>query len=135
MEYITNQLIATVQQMAETLRNQFQISKMRPRATEISFGPGKKYKPLHFKVDDDKQVNVQGRIDRLDSINVNGIDYLGVVDYKSGNKKIDMSEIYDGTAMQMMTYMDAVLENIDLLADGGDSRLAGALYMHIFDQF
>ncbi|MEN3252871.1 PD-(D/E)XK nuclease family protein [Fructilactobacillus sanfranciscensis] len=133
MEYITNQLIATVQQMAETLRNQFQISKMRPRATEISFGPGKKYKPLHFKVDDDKQVNVQGRIDRLDSINVNGIDYLGVVDYKSSNKKIDMSEIYDGTAMQMMTYMDAVLENIDLLADSGDARLAGALYMHIFD--
>ncbi|WP_395319670.1 PD-(D/E)XK nuclease family protein [Fructilactobacillus frigidiflavus] len=133
MSYITNQLIATVQQMAETLRHQFHWSKFRPKQTEIAFGPGKKFNPLSFDLPDNKQVNVQGRIDRLDTIKVDGVEYLGVVDYKSGDKTIDMSQIYDGTAMQMMTYMDAVLKNINLLADADDAKLAGALYMHIFD--
>ncbi|WP_429971745.1 PD-(D/E)XK nuclease family protein [Fructilactobacillus sp. Tb1] len=133
MGYITHQLIATVQQMAKTLHDQFQWSNMRPKKTEISFGPGKTFKPLHFALPNNKQVNVQGRIDRLDAMNYEGVDYLGVVDYKSGDKTIDMSEIYDGTAMQMMTYMDAVLKNIELLSDAGNAKLAGALYMHIFD--
>ncbi len=134
MCYITSQLVATVNQMALTMRNQAQHVNMRPKKTEVAFGPGQKYAPLHFDLNDKgQQVNVQGRIDRIDEMKVDDIDYLGIVDYKSGNRDINLSEVYDGTSMQMMTYLDAVLQNITSLSDSEQAELAGALYLHIFD--
>ncbi|WP_413628044.1 PD-(D/E)XK nuclease family protein [Fructilactobacillus vespulae] len=133
MGYITNQLVNTIRQMALTLNRQSQHVKMRPQKTELTFGPGQSYAPLQFQLDDQHQVNVQGRIDRIDALQVKGTDYLGIVDYKSGDKDIDLAQIYDGTAMQMMTYLDAVLKNIKALSDERQAELAGALYLHIFN--
>jgi len=78
-------------------------------------------------------VHVRGKIDRLDQIQVADQSYLGIVDYKSSQHKFDFQEAYYGLAMQMLTYLDAVLHNErELVGDGQDAvKLAGALYMHI----
>ncbi|WP_054658576.1 PD-(D/E)XK nuclease family protein [Apilactobacillus ozensis] len=140
MQYIKKQLVETVQRTLLTMHEQSKYTPMRPRNTEISFGQvGQKndLNPLKFVLSPDqviqepKLINVRGRIDRVDVMNVNGRDYVGIVDYKSSQHKLEFGKIYDGTSMQMLTYLDVLAKNLDLWTETEKAALAGAVYMHI----
>ncbi len=137
MAYLQRQLISTVQQIAFAIRNQSRISDAQPRQTELLFGNvGQEHglKSLDFKVDDQHSVHVRGKIDRLDEIKAGNQRYLGIVDYKSSTHNFDFQEAYYGLAMQMLTYLDAVLQNEAAIVEDADPaavKLAGAMYMHI----
>ncbi len=53
-----------------------------------------------------------GKIDRIDLCRENGKEYVKVVDYKSGNKKFDLQDLYYGLSLQLPAYMNAALEYI-----------------------
>jgi len=136
MGYLRQQLINTVRQIAFALQKQSQHSEAAPEQTELLFGNvGKEHglKALDFQVDDQHSVHVRGKIDRLDRIQVADQSYLGIVDYKSSQHRFDFQQAYYGLAMQMLTYLNAVLVNEEALvpANTGKIKLAGALYMHI----
>ncbi|UQS84780.1 PD-(D/E)XK nuclease family protein [Apilactobacillus apisilvae] len=142
MNYIKSQLIKTIKHTIETMQKQSQFTPMRPRKTEISFGQvGHKndLKSLNFdipasdEISTPKLINVRGRIDRIDYMNVDGHDYLGIVDYKSSERKLDFGRVYDGTSMQMMTYIDVLAHNLGIFDEEDKAELAGAVYMHIFN--
>ncbi|RRK10666.1 ATP-dependent helicase [Lactiplantibacillus garii] len=136
MAYIQRQLISTVRQIAFAIRNQGKRSAAQPIQTELLFGNvGKEHglKALDFQVDATHSVHVRGKIDRLDEIQVADQRYLGIVDYKSSQHKFNFGEAYYGLAMQMLTYLDAVLHNEQTIVGDRSTaiQLAGALYMHI----
>lgn len=83
---------------------------------------------------DDRQVKVRGRIDRIDSMTTKDKRYFGIVDYKSSDRKFDFNAAYDGTSMQLLTYLDVLKNNLERLnPDDKDVALAGALYLHIYN--
>ncbi|ETO40511.1 ATP-dependent nuclease, subunit B [Fructilactobacillus florum 8D] len=131
MKYLQSQLIQTVQEMVQTMRTQASYTPARPAVSEVAFGPGQPYAGLHYDLDKQHQLNVQGRIDRIDRIKVADHDYLGVVDYKSGNKKLELNAVYDGIELQLLTYLKALWQNRAQLG-APDAKISGALYMHIF---
>lgn len=136
MAYLRRQLLNTVRQIAYAIRNQSLHSEATPRQTEVLFGNvGKEHglKALDFKVDAEHSVHVRGKIDRLDQIQVADQNYLGIVDYKSSQHKFDFQQAYYGLAMQMLTYLNAVLVNESEIVQNPNEKvkLAGALYMHI----
>ncbi|MHA8138021.1 PD-(D/E)XK nuclease family protein [Lactobacillaceae bacterium Scapto_B20] len=142
MNYLKNQLIKTVQRMALTMHWQSQQTPMRPNRTEISFGQAGRendLSPLTFDLSDQivipglQRVNVRGRIDRIDSMSTADKRYLELVDYKSGNKQIDFGKVYDGTSMQLITYLDVIKHNLEHFSDEQKAELAGALYFHVFN--
>lgn len=137
MHYISMQLQATIQQMVRALRDQQQLTPMRPQNTELIFGqPNQKQalKGLTFDLPDDRQVKVRGRIDRIDSMTTKDKRYFGIVDYKSSDRKFDFNAAYDGTSMQLLTYLDVLKNNLERLnPDDKDVALAGALYLHIYN--
>ncbi|AVK60971.1 ATP-dependent helicase [Lactobacillus sp. CBA3605] len=139
MGYVQQQMINTVRQMAVAIRNQSTFSAAQPQQTELLFGnvgQNKGLRALDFQVDATHSVHVRGKIDRLDRIQVADQSYLGIVDYKSSTHRFDFQQAYYGLAMQMLTYLDAVLANEQAIV-GTDTpapakvKLAGALYMHI----
>lgn len=136
MAYLRQQLINTVSQIAYAIRNQSLRSAAEPEQTELLFGNVGKaqgLKALDFQVDAQHGVHVRGKIDRLDQIQVADNHYLGIVDYKSSVHRFDFQEAYYGIAMQMLTYLDAVLRNEHEIVGDPQAKvkLAGALYMHI----
>lgn len=136
MKYIAGQLGATIQQMGQALYEQSKQTAMRPFKTEVLFGQIQDQTglaALQFKLSNNKQVNVRGKIDRIDQLTTPQGDYLGIVDYKSGKKDFKISDAYYGLAMQMLTYLNAVELNHEQLEAAPNSKLAGALYMHIFN--
>ena len=95
--------------------------------TEIEFGKKGKYKPILVQLDDGKKVEIIGKIDRIDTANSEDGKYLRIIDYKSSAKNIDLNEVYAGLQIQLLTYMDAVCKEEDLLP-------AGVLYFSLLEQ-
>ncbi|WP_461244378.1 PD-(D/E)XK nuclease family protein [Secundilactobacillus muriivasis] len=134
MQYIKSQLIAVIQQMANTFQQQSRYTPMRAKKTEVLFGhvgSESGLPALEFDLDDQRKIRVRGKIDRVDTMQLPNNEYVGIVDYKSSERKVEFDQIYEGLAMQMMTYLDVVQRNMALLTDDDQAQLAGAVYLHL----
>lgn len=78
---------------------------------EEGFGRGEKFPPIIIKLESGEEVEIIGKIDRLDEANLDNRKYIRIVDYKSSKKKINLSDIYHGLQIQLLVYLDAILEN------------------------
>ncbi len=102
-------------------------SEFNIEGTEIEFGKNGKYKPILIQLEDGKKVEITGKIDRIDTATSDDGKYLRIIDYKSSAKNIDLNEVYAGLQIQLLTYMDAVCKEEDLLP-------AGVLYFSLLEQ-
>lgn len=102
-------------------------SEFTIEGTEIEFGKNGKYKPILIQLDENKRVEIIGKIDRIDTATSDDGKYLRIIDYKSSAKNIDLNEVYAGIQIQLLTYMDAVCKEEDLLP-------AGVLYFNLLEQ-
>lgn len=71
-------------------------------------------------------VVVTGQIDRIDMLRQDNRTYVVVIDYKSGRKQLDISQIFMGLELQLLTYMFVALLNI-----GDDAVPAAVLYCYV----
>ena len=74
-----------------------------------------------------------GRIDRVDILKEDGTVYVKVIDYKTGNTSFDLVSIYHGLQMQLVVYMDAVLEVEKKVHRDHQVKPAGIFYYNIKD--
>ena len=71
-----------------------------------------------------------GRIDRVDKAEDENGTYLRIIDYKSSAKELNLTEVYYGVALQMLTYLDIILHHSNVLI-GKEATPAGVLYFHV----
>ncbi len=84
---------------------------------------------------DGGQVRLVGMVDRVDLyIREDGTAYARVVDYKTGSKAFDLSELTQGLSTQMLLYLFIVCDNSRrYLEQSGQLRPAGVLYHPLSD--
>lgn len=93
--------------MAEQIgKGEFEVFK-----TEFVFGNYKTGEAVMLNLQDDEKVYLQGRIDRIDTLDLDGQTYIRIIDYKTGAKKFDLNELYYGLQMQLLVYLDAIIKN------------------------
>lgn len=96
--------------------------------TEIEFGKSGEYKPIQLEIlESGKKVEITGKIDRIDTATSDDGKYLRIIDYKSSARNIDLNEVYAGLQLQLLTYMDAVCKEEDLMP-------AGVLYFSLLEK-
>ncbi len=84
-------------------------------------------------------VKLTGRVDRIDRASTEQEDYITVIDYKTGQKELSLSDLYYGLQMQLVIYLKAVLDRGREEMQGrqaGERKLvapAGMLYYNISD--
>ncbi|TDM03775.1 helicase-exonuclease AddAB subunit AddB [Macrococcus carouselicus] len=79
-------------------------------------------------------ISIRGQIDRIDLLQGTDKDYVSIIDYKSSEHDLKLSEVYYGKQMQMLTYMDVVLQNADKLS-ARPLDPAAMLYFHVQQPF
>lgn len=133
MKFIRNQLSKTVKKMMWAISNHNRRSKLTPQKSEVLFGrigtangiPG-----LSFPMKNGGKLHVRGKIDRLDTMEINEQLYLSIVDYKSSQHNFKFDELYYGLMMQMITYLDTAIEFSPELF-GKKAKPAGAFYAQV----
>lgn len=76
---------------------------------------GGEYPPIEIKLENGKNVEITGKIDRIDiAENENG-KYIRIIDYKSSVKNIDLNEVMFGLQLQLITYLDEVTTQKDFM--------------------
>ena len=120
--------------MSTTLWNIVEFYKQSsfvPLGYEIEFGEGKDcLPPIEIKLENGNDVKLVGKVDRADIWRTDNGNFVSIVDYKSGSKDIDYSEILCGVQIQLPTYINAICKAISE-KEGAKCIPAAMLYYKI----
>jgi ATP-dependent helicase/nuclease subunit B len=121
---LSKMIVFVVQRLSE----EFSQSDFEAKAFELRIGDVESGDDVNSKLiplDDGGSIRIKGAVDRVDTFEMNGKQYIRVVDYKSGNKEFAISDIINGLNLQMFIYL------FTLSQSGGefDGVSSGVLYM------
>lgn len=115
-------IIKSITYIIEQLRN----SNFQVFGTEIEFKNEGNYPPIVIDLEDNKKVEITGKIDRVDLAIGNDGKYIRIIDYKSSVKKIDLNEVMYGLQIQLITYLNEMTYQLE-------AEPTGILYFNLID--
>ncbi len=114
------------------MQEQFKVDKFRPVDYELRIGAEDDSGIPAYEIElpmGDKLV-VTGFVDRVDTAEYNGQQYLRIIDYKTGDDDFSFSNVANGIKIQMLLYLSAILRNSgEKYSDGKVLLPAGVLYV------
>ncbi|MDR0947375.1 MAG: PD-(D/E)XK nuclease family protein [Ruminococcus sp.] len=119
----------TIDAVALHLVDEFEQSEFRPVEFEYSFGQKDDTEPP-FKIGSD--IEFRGKVDRIDTWSNGENEYIRIIDYKSSDKTLDFSKIYEGLTLQPFIYIFALTDNSANKFKG--DLPAGILYLFAHEQ-
>lgn len=131
--YLARRLKRTLSRSIRAAALHIQTGDFLPLGAEITFGRDGQLPPLTVVTADGKEVLIDGKIDRADVCTDEGESYLRIVDYKSGSTAIDWPLLELGIRLQLIIYMDALLQNAARLYGLQDVHFGGLFYFRLDD--
>lgn len=125
--YLFRRLADTAVQVVAQMVEELQASDFEPVAFELGFGDQEDLPPVRLKVDG-ISVSVSGFVDRVDGWVHDGKLYVRVMDYKTGRKAFDLTDVWHGLNLQMLLYL-FTLEEKGLPGERRQIVPAGVLYL------
>ncbi|OPJ57484.1 helicase-exonuclease AddAB subunit AddB [Clostridium oryzae] len=112
-KYMTAKLKRILTRSVSVITEHIKRSSFEPISNELAFGTKGKLPPMILNLPSGETVELIGRIDRVDSMDLDEQTYFRVIDYKSGNKVFSLSEVYFGLQLQLLVYIDALVTNAE----------------------
>ena len=125
--YLFHRLSRPVTQVVENVLEELSVSQFQPISFELSFGDRGDLPPVELTAAG-ITVSVSGFVDRVDGWVHDGRLYLRVVDYKTGRKSFDLTEVWNGLGLQMLLYLFTLEEKGESLYNYAITP-AGVLYL------
>jgi len=109
--YLFLRLLNSVRTVVDNAAAELADSSFEPIRFELGFGAGgeESLPPVELTVDG-VTISVTGFVDRVDGWVHDGRLYLRVVDYKTGRKSFDLTEVWNGIGLQMLLYLFTLKE-------------------------
>ena len=115
------------------LAEQVKKGDFEPTGFEVSFSAIDNLKAMRISLSEDEDLQLRGRIDRLDLCEDEQHVYVKIIDYKSGTTSFDLAALYYGLQLQLVVYMDAAVEMEERNHPDKEVVPAGIFYYHIND--
>ena len=103
--YLFSRLRTAACAIVEDMAGELAQSDFSPVAFELGFGGRDGQLPAVTVTEGDETLSVSGKVDRVDGWLHDGKLYLRVVDYKTGKKAFDLSDLRYGLGIQMLLYL------------------------------
>ena len=114
--------------IVEDLWEELRFSQFKPEFCELKFAKDSLL-PLIVIRGEKTDCQITGTIDRVDLYDDGKRTYVRVVDYKTGSKDFDYTDILNGAGLQMLIYLFALREFGGTYLQRGDLEPAGVLYL------
>lgn len=124
--YLFKRIKETAVKLVLHLIEEFGQSDFSPVDYELDIGED--IPAYTLPLENDLSLTVTGSVDRVDLCEIDGVRYVRVVDYKTGTKTFDLSDIYYGINLQMFLYLSAIERGASERYGDGLTP-AGVLYM------
>jgi ATP-dependent helicase/nuclease subunit B len=110
--YVISQINKTACTSIWALIQHIKAGSFKPYGAEILFKDNSPITSINIEIDNNKKIILTGKIDRVDIFSDDNNDkYIKIIDYKSGNTKFDLNDLYFGTQLQLIIYIDAFIKN------------------------
>ncbi len=126
-KYNYNRLSKLIYGVVFHLAKEFSQCDFEAKAFELNIDKDAPVKPFVLDLEDGGTIQIRGSIDRVDMFEKNNQKYVRVVDYKSGSKLFNLSDIMYGLNLQMLIYLFSISED---KRSAFNAVPAGVLYMH-----
>ena len=131
--YLARRVENITQRTVWALQQQILKGDFVPAGFEVSFSAADHLDAMRISLSKEEALHLRGRIDRLDLCEDGQQVYVKIIDYKSGSTSFDLLALYYGLQLQLVVYMDAVLEMTGRQYPDKDVVPAGILYYNIAD--
>jgi len=134
-EYLMKRIKRVGRRAAWTIADQIKSGKFSPSAYELAFKEGggpDSVPPILLELPNGETIFLEGRIDRIDVYDDGDEKHVKIVDYKSGSRKFHLSDVFYGLQIQLVVYLDAVIQNAHYLKADSLSP-SGMFYFKIDD--
>ncbi len=111
LTYGIRRLSAGIARFVEMQIRRSQGNIFSPILTEAEIDINGSFSPILLNTPS-ADILVRGKVDRVDIANMDGYSLVKVVDYKSGEKKIDSLGMENGLNMQLMIYLSAICSDM-----------------------
>lgn len=105
--YLYSRMTKILKHIFERLADEFSDSDYEPCEFELSIAHDSVVKPFRVELREGS-VELKGKIDRVDKMEKNGKRYIRIVDYKTGVKDFELSDVFYGLNMQMLLYLISI---------------------------
>ncbi len=109
-EYTIRRLKRILGRTVWALHQQLCAGSFRPVGFEVSFADAGNLEAVNVRFGENGRIRLQGRIDRIDTVETDDTVYVKIVDYKSGMAQFDPISLYYGLQLQLVVYLNAALE-------------------------
>jgi len=130
--YLVNKIKRVGKRAAWAIVEHIRRGEFAPLDHEVEFSECGSIPAIVIELPGGEKIELAGRIDRVDILGDGREGYVKIIDYKSGSKKFTLSDAYYGLQIQLLVYMDALLENKQLL-EFDELHPAGVFYFRIDD--
>lgn len=110
-KYLAKRFKRVISKSVSVISEQIGKGEFEVFKTEFNFGSYNVGEAITLELPSDEKIYLQGRIDRIDTLDLDGDTYVRIIDYKTGAKKFDLNELYYGLQMQLLVYLDALIKN------------------------
>ena len=131
-EYVLERMKRISKRAVWAMEQHIKRGDFTPEEYEIAFGEENHLDSMTFALEDGEKMIFSGVVDRMDSEEDEENKYLKIIDYKSGKQKFDFAKIFHGLQMQLIIYMNAMMELYEKKS-GKRVYPAGMFYFHMDD--
>lgn len=110
-KYLAVKLTRILKRALWGIENQLKSGLFRPKENEYKFD-GKQFplESLTVELSNGEKLYLKGIVDRVDEYETDQALYISIIDYKSGDKDIDLNLTEAGTGLQLILYLKVVKE-------------------------
>lgn len=131
--YLARRVEQITQRTVWALQQQIIKGDFEPAGFEVAFSSADHLEALTIPLSKDEVLRLRGRIDRMDTCVDDKQVYVKIIDYKSGSTSFDLVALYYGLQLQLVVYMDAVMELTGRKYPEHEVVPAGIFYYNIGD--
>ncbi len=108
--YLLRRNSAEISQVVQVLGDELRHSRFIPTDFELAFAPGQALPPVEIQTPR-HCARISGAVDRVDLLEEGGQTFFRIIDYKTGKKSFDYTELLERQGLQMLIYLFALQKN------------------------